>query len=155
MKSKWLRNQLRKKSFPVDYSAKLLTKLCHFLATKVQNLQIRMFYKVLMNVSKKYTISLTLKKTTIEISRWWSWIELLNLLSNFTYSNYFYLYLGIYLRLFQKDQLCNLFVTSKERNQEFSNSPNSPIHQLMNLKCCKMSFKALKMKKQKQGINKK
>ena len=69
--------------------------------------------------------------------------------------NYFYLYLSIYLRLFQKDQLCNLFVTSKKRNQEFSNSPNSPIHQLMNLKCCKMSFKALKMKKQKQGINKK
>ena len=31
----------------------------------------------------------------------------------------------------------NLFVTSKKRN-----------HQLTNLKCCKMSFKAFKMKKQ-------
>ena len=135
MKSKCLRNQLRKKSFPVDYSAKLLTKLCHFLATKVQNLQIRMFYKVLMNVSKKYTISLTVKKTTIEISRWWSWIELLNLLSNFTYSNdYFYLYLG------SCSKKINYVTWSWHQKNEIKNSPihqilqfiqfsNSPIHE--------------------------
>ena len=46
----------------MDFSAKLLKKLCHFLATKVPHLQIRMFHKVLMNVSKKYTISLNYVK---------------------------------------------------------------------------------------------
>ena len=34
-------------------------------------------------------------------------------------------------------EFCNLFVTPKKRNHEF-----------MNLKCCKMSLKAFKMKKQ-------
>ena len=38
----------------------------------------------------------------------------------------------------------NLFVTSKKRNHEFT---NSRIYQFTNLKCCKMSFKAFKMKK--------
>ena len=36
----------------------------------------------------------------------------------------------------------NLFMTSKNE------TTNSTIHQFTNLKCCKMSFKAFKMKKQ-------
>ena len=38
---------------------------------------------------------------------------------------------------FSKIAIYNLFVTSKKRNHKFTN-----------LKCCKMSFKAFKMKKQ-------
>ena len=37
----------------------------------------------------------------------------------------------------QNDDLFNLFMTSKKQNHEFTNS-----------KCCKMYFKAFKMKKQ-------
>ena len=42
----------------------------------------------------------------------------------------------------------NLFVTSKNE------TTNSPIHQFTNLKCCKISFKAFKMKKKLSGLYK-